>query len=119
MSDVVKIYTAVEVSGLLKVDYKTVLNLIKRGELQALPGIRHKRITEAALNCYLGIMSVPGTAANTPACIPAAAKPLCHSPATPSARPAGLVSVRDKSPVGPAAKAVASSVALGSQRKVE
>ena len=34
---------------------KTVFNLIKRGQLDALPGIRHKRITEAALARYLGI----------------------------------------------------------------
>ena len=35
------------------------------------------------------------------------AKPLCHSPATPPARPAGTVSIPDKSPVSPAAKVVA------------
>jgi hypothetical protein len=40
MSYDLKIYTAAEVAGLLKVDYKTVLNLIKRGALQALPGCR-------------------------------------------------------------------------------
>ncbi|MGB7770087.1 MAG: hypothetical protein WBN22_14725 [Verrucomicrobiia bacterium] len=38
MSDVVKIHTAGAVAVLLGVDYKTVLNLIKRGHLRALPG---------------------------------------------------------------------------------
>ena len=50
-----KIYTADEVAGLLQVDYKTVLRLIQRGLLKAIPGIRHKRITEQELNRYLGI----------------------------------------------------------------
>jgi excisionase family DNA binding protein len=117
MSDDVKIYTAAEVAGLLKVDYKTVLNLIKRGALQALPGIRHKRITEAALNCYLRVKCAHVTAAGTPACALATAKPMCHLPATPSVRPPGSESVRDKSLVSPTAKAVASPVALASQRK--
>jgi|SRR6267378_8659921 len=49
------VYTAEEVAGKLKVDYKTVLRLIKRGLLKTLPGIRHKRITEAELNHYLGV----------------------------------------------------------------
>jgi excisionase family DNA binding protein len=51
----VKIYTADEVAGLLQVDYKTVLRLIQRGLLKAIPGIRHKRITEQELHRYLGI----------------------------------------------------------------
>ena len=92
MSDVVKIHTAGAVAVLLSVDYKTVLNLIKRGHLRALPGLRHKRITEAELNRYLG---VPPAATVTPA-------------KTPPARPAGMESATDKSPVGPAAKVVAS-----------
>jgi excisionase family DNA binding protein len=50
-----KIYTADEIAGQLKTSYKTVLNLIKRGLLKALPGIRHKRVTEEELNRYLGI----------------------------------------------------------------
>ena len=57
-----KIYTADEVAALLKVDYKTVLNLIKRGLLKAIPGIRHKRITEQELNRYLGIKTQGGAA---------------------------------------------------------
>lgn len=44
VGETVKIYTAKEVAGLLKVDYKTVLRLIKRGLLKAIPGIRHKWI---------------------------------------------------------------------------
>jgi len=59
----VKIYTAEEVACLLKVDYKTVLRLIKRGLLNAIPGIRHKRITEQELNRYLGIKQTQGGAA--------------------------------------------------------
>jgi hypothetical protein len=55
MNDVVKIYTANDVATLLKVDYKTVLNLLRRGQLHALPRMRHKRITETELNRYLGI----------------------------------------------------------------
>ncbi len=49
------VYTAEEVAGILKVDYKTVLRLVKRGLLKTLPGIRHKRITEVELNHYLGV----------------------------------------------------------------
>ena len=41
----------------------------------------------------------------------ALAKPMCKQPAAPPARPAGMVQSKDKSPVGPAAKAVASPVA--------
>jgi excisionase family DNA binding protein len=102
MSDVIKIHTADEVADLLGVDYKTVLNLIRRGHLRALPGIRHKLITEAELNRYLGVQ-------------PAAAP---HAQTAP-ARPAGSVSITDKSLVNPAAKAVASPVALASQRKIK
>ena len=58
-----KIYTAVEVAAVLKVDYKTVLNLIKRGLLKALPGIRHKRITEDELNRYPDGKNTQGGAA--------------------------------------------------------
>ena len=61
--ETVKIYTADEVAGLLKVDYKTVLRLIKRGLLKAIPGIRHKRITEQELLRYLGIKQTQGGAA--------------------------------------------------------
>ena len=107
------IFTAVEIAGKLKVKYKTVLNLIKRGRLQALPGLRHKRITEAAFNRYLGIENVQSGAVVTPA----PAKPLCNSPATLSARPAGQVVTKDESPVGPAAKAVASPVAWKAKGK--
>ncbi len=92
MSDVVKIHTAGAVAVLLGMDYKTVLSLIKRGHLRALPGLRHKRITEAELNRYLGVQ--PAAAA-----IPAQ---------TPPARPAGMEPVKDRSPVSPAAKVVAS-----------
>ena len=101
MCDVVKIHTAVAVAGLLGVDYKTVLNLIKRGHLRALPGLRHKRITEAELNRYLGVQPA---ATATPA-------------QTPPARPAGPVSITGKSLVNPTAKAVASPVAFVSQKK--
>jgi excisionase family DNA binding protein len=92
MSDVVKIHTAEAVAVLLGVDYKTVLNLIKRGHLRALPGFRHKLITEAELNCYLGVQ---------PAATATPAQP-------PPARPAGAIHVMDKSLVSPAAKVVAS-----------
>ncbi len=105
-----KIYAADEIAGQLNVDYKTVLNLIKRGLLKALPGIRHKRVTEEEFNRYLGIQ-------NSAAITPAPARPMCHLPATPPARPAGAVSLKDKPPVGPAAKAVASPVAQLSRKK--
>jgi excisionase family DNA binding protein len=52
---VLKIYTAVEAAGILRVKYKTVLRLIQRGLLKAIPGLRHKRITEQELLRYLGI----------------------------------------------------------------
>lgn len=109
MGDVLKIYTADEIAGQLNVSKQTVLNLIKRGDLKGLPGIRHKRITEAELNRYLGV----------DAFTPAPAKPVCNSPATPAARPAGLETVKDKSLVVPTAKAVASPVALASRRKIK
>jgi len=44
MDDVVKIHSAGEVADVLGVDYKTVLNLIRRGHLRTLPGLRHKLI---------------------------------------------------------------------------
>ena len=59
----VKIYTAKEVAGMLKVEYKTVLRLIQRGLLKTIPGIRHKRITEQELCRYLGIKATQGGAA--------------------------------------------------------
>lgn len=43
--------------------YKTVLRLIKRGLLKAVPGIRHKRITEQALKRFLGVQTMDGGAA--------------------------------------------------------
>lgn len=101
MSDVVKIHTAGAVAALLGKDYKTVLSLIKRGYLRVLPGLRHKLITEAELNRYLGVQPA---ATATPA-------------QTPPARPAVPVVIKDKSLVNPTAKAVASSVAQSSQRK--
>lgn len=55
MCNVVKIYTADDVAILLRVDYKTVLNLVRRGKLHALPGLRHKRFTEVELKRYLGL----------------------------------------------------------------
>lgn len=58
-----KVYTAEEVAGFLKVDYKTVLRLIQLGLLKAIPGIRHKRITEQELHRYLGIKQPQGGAA--------------------------------------------------------
>jgi excisionase family DNA binding protein len=56
------VYTAEEVASKLKVDYKTVLRLIQRGLLKTLPGIRHKRITEAELNRYLGVQDILASA---------------------------------------------------------
>jgi|SRR5665213_798948 len=50
---------------------------------------------------------------------PAPAKPLCNLPATLSARPAGQVALTDKSLVSPAAKVVASPVALASRKKIK
>lgn len=58
-----KIYTAQEVAAELQVEYKTVLRLIKRGLLKAVPGIRHKRITENELKRFLGIQTQDGGAA--------------------------------------------------------
>ncbi len=58
-----KVYTAEEVAAELKVEYKTVLRLIKRGLLNAVPGIRHKRITEQELKRFLGIQTPDGGAA--------------------------------------------------------
>ena len=52
------VFTAEEVAAKLKVDYKTVLRLIQRGHIKTLPGIRHKRITEAELDRYLGVKEV-------------------------------------------------------------
>jgi excisionase family DNA binding protein len=61
----VNVYTAEEVAVMLKLDYKTVLRLIKRGLLKALPGIRHKRITEEELNRYLDVRGILGSSAST------------------------------------------------------
>jgi excisionase family DNA binding protein len=58
-----KIYTVEEVAPLLRVEYKTALRLIRRGYLHCLPGIRHKRITEAELHRYLDVRNtLAGTA---------------------------------------------------------
>jgi excisionase family DNA binding protein len=57
------VYTAAEVAGILQVEYKTVLRLVQRGLLKAIPGIRHKRITEQELRRYLGIKETQGGAA--------------------------------------------------------
>ncbi|HEX3716503.1 MAG TPA: helix-turn-helix domain-containing protein [Verrucomicrobiae bacterium] len=115
MGEVLKIYTAGEIAGLLKSSYKTVLNLIKHGQLKALPGIRHKRITEVELNRYLGVENTENGAAfaSEPA------KPMCRLPATPPARPKGMETPMDKSLVGPTAKVVALPVAHSSQRKIK
>ena len=83
--EVLKIYTADEIAGELKTCKKSVLNLIKRGLLKALPGLRHKRITEAEFHRYLGVKAGQNGAALTPAL----AKPSCNLPATLPARPAG------------------------------
>jgi hypothetical protein len=99
-----KTFTAGEIAGELKICKKSVLNLIKHGHLNALPGLRHKRVTEAEFNRYLGVINAQNGSAVTP--VPA--KPTCNSLATLPARPAGMVSNKDKSPVGPAAKVVAS-----------
>ena len=107
------IYTADEIAGLLKTSYKTVLTLIKRGQLKALLGIRHKRVTHEELCRYLGISPTQNGAAFTPA----PARPLCISPATQPASPAGLVASKGKSLPNAMAKAVAPPVALGSQNR--
>jgi excisionase family DNA binding protein len=65
-SEVMNVYTAEEVAGQLKVEYKTVLRLIQRGLLKTLPGIRHKRITEAELNRYLGVQDILTAAGRSP-----------------------------------------------------
>jgi excisionase family DNA binding protein len=57
------VYTAADVASILQVEYKTVLRLIQRGLLKAIPGIRHKRITEQELRRYLGIKETQGGAA--------------------------------------------------------
>lgn len=62
VGETVKIYTAQEVADVLKVEYKTVLRLIQRGLLKAIPGIRHKRITEQELRRYMGIKEMQGGA---------------------------------------------------------
>ena len=61
-----KIHTAEEVAEILKVDYKTVLRLIQRGLLKTLPGIRHKRITEAELMRYCGVQDLLASAGSSP-----------------------------------------------------
>jgi len=50
---------------------------------------------------------------------PAAAEPICVSPAALPARPAGMEAATDKSLVSPTAKAVAPLVAQLSQRKTK
>ena len=68
-----KVYTVEEVAEILKLENKTVLRLIKRGFLKALPGIRHKRITEEELKRYLGVKSILGSG-------PAASQNGCGQP---------------------------------------
>ncbi|MGA2603246.1 MAG: helix-turn-helix domain-containing protein [Verrucomicrobiia bacterium] len=53
-----KVYTVEEVASILRLEQKTVLHLIKRGFLKALPGIRHKRIPEAELDRYMNVRSI-------------------------------------------------------------
>ena len=53
-----KVYTAVEVAGIVRVNKKTIQRLIKSGGLTPLSGIRHIRITEAELCRYLGVASL-------------------------------------------------------------
>ena len=60
---VVRVYTIEEVASMLRLEQRTVLRLIKRGYLKALPGIRHKRITEVELERYLNVRSLVGGAA--------------------------------------------------------
>lgn len=43
-----------------------MLRLIQRGLLKTLPGIRHKRITEAELNRYLGVQDILASAGRSP-----------------------------------------------------
>ncbi len=61
-----KVYTIEEVAPLLRVEYKTALRLIQRGYLHCLPGIRHKRITEAELHRYLDVRNTLAGAATQP-----------------------------------------------------
>ncbi len=63
VGDVVKVYTVEEVASILRVEYKTVLRLVKRGWLKVLPGIRHKRIPEAELDRYMNVRSILANAA--------------------------------------------------------
>ena len=95
------VYTAEEVAGRLKVDYKTVLRLIQRGLLKTLPGIRHKRITEAELNRYLGVQDILTAAGRSP-------------------RPSSGGSVNNgQIVVSPTAKVVATPIAQSSQKKTK
>jgi len=42
---------------------KTILRLMKRGLLKAVPGIRHKRPTQQELKRFLGVQTMDGGAA--------------------------------------------------------
>jgi excisionase family DNA binding protein len=74
-----EVYTVQEVADKLKVEYKTILRLIERGHLLALPGIRHKRITEVELTRYLDVRATLAKAAQ-----PVSASKIisAHGPAT-------------------------------------
>jgi len=60
----VKVHTVEDVASVLRLEKKTVLRLIKRGYLKALPGIRHKRIPESELDRYLNVRSIVAGAAS-------------------------------------------------------
>ena len=93
------VYTAEEIAGKLKVEYKTVLRLIQRGLLKTLPGIRHKRITEAELNRYLGVQDILTAAGRSP-------------------RPSNGVSViNGQIVVSPTAKVVATPIVLAKPKR--
>jgi excisionase family DNA binding protein len=113
VGEALKIYTADEIAGQLKTSYKTVLNLIQRGQLKSLPGIRHKRITEEEFRRYLGLENIQNNAALTSGL----AMPMCSSPANPPVRPKGMETAMDKSLVSPTAKVVAPPVAQSSLRR--
>jgi excisionase family DNA binding protein len=78
-----EVYTVQEVADKLKLEYKAVLGLIKRGYLKALPGIRHKRIPASELNRYLDVRATLERAAQS---VPASKPISARVPATSAER---------------------------------
>jgi excisionase family DNA binding protein len=77
-----KVYTVEEVAAILRVDYKTVLRLIRRGLVKVLPGIRHKRVPEDELKRYLDVRGLLAKPIQTPATtfLPVARPPASGKP---------------------------------------